>query len=292
MTFIKSSTNFKFHKHQKQLLLLVSFCLICFMSCTENPFWKEDEISVNSIRGKVKLENSCHPENVYIWLETFDISTRTNEHGIFELVIPSPEKQPGGGIDGFYNLYIYVANYHLYLIELAFSNGIILLSENVFNNNGDLKAAINLSEIVNITTSFTVDRVSEGNQVTLLAFFTVTVKSKPVVLTSYISNRLFQSDSEYLAGFLVDENEKFIKILELEDRRYRVVNWEIKNQTLTLPPVLFTSDSLVRGKYKVIPYMNIWYDNLPSGLIESLDMKQHSDYLKIPLKINNNEFQL
>jgi len=293
MTFNYKVTNNKFMKFPKQLLLLVGICFFCFISCTENPFWKEDNISGNSIRGKVKLENSSNPGNVYIWLEGFDISTRTKEDGSFDLIIPPPNKQPGNGIDGFYNLYFYVSNYRLYSIEIVFSKGAIVLSDGIFNNNGELKAPVNLSEILHITTSFKKGYVTEAGQDTLLAYFTIKSKSTSVSLSSYITNPI-QGEREYLVGFLVDKDEKFLKKLEIGNRSYRPANWKLQNQTLKLPPVLFTfhPDSIKHGSYKIIPYLDIWHEHLPSGLLKGLKSNQFIDYLKIPLKINGNEFQI
>jgi len=273
------------------LFLFICYWLIYFFDCTENPFGGEDKISGNSIRGKIQLENNSNPGNVYIWLEVLNISARSQINGSFELSIPPPSLQPGGGIDGIYILYFYMANYQLYSLNVTFSNGNLLFPGEIFHNNGELKATIILSEILNIKTLFK-KKVSEGNQDTLLAYFTVRAKSKQVVFTSYVSNPLLHNEPECLVGFLVDENERYLKNLERENRSHRMVNWKLKNQTITLPPVLIPADSLSQGRYKVIPYLKILCETLPSGLLESLNIRQYNDYLKIPLKINDNEFQI
>ena len=92
-------------------LLVIFNSLLLGVKCTENPFDNEDKILANSIMGKVELSDQQSPDNVHVWFKAFNISTRTDENGNFELKLPTETKQSGGGLDGIYSLYFYVANY-------------------------------------------------------------------------------------------------------------------------------------------------------------------------------------
>jgi hypothetical protein len=276
------------------IFLLLSI-FVLFWHCTENPVFRDDKISGNSIRGKVELSSNLNPGNVYVWLKVLNISTRTKMDGSFELKIPPPSKQSGGGIDGIYDLYFYVANYQLDSLKIPFSGGNVLYSEAIINQDGELKPTIKLSEILKITTSFNNRHVSEDGQDTIFVFFNVEAYSKPVVLSSFI-NQNSNMDPIFLVGFLLNENKQVIKKLCREDRRIRRTTWQIAKTSYTLPPIIivFNSDTLEHGEYEVVPYMDIWSSRLPDGLFESFEIdkkRYYPEHLKIPLKIMNNKFK-
>jgi hypothetical protein len=278
-------------------ILYLFFSFLVFNKCTDNPFFGETEISANTIRGKVNLDNKLKPEGIFVWFEALDINTRTDENGQFTLNIPPPNKQPGEGIDGIYDLYFYVSNYRLHSVKIAFLNGNVQFSEQSLNNDGELNQTIVLHEILRITTSISSGQVSEAGEKTTLAIFTVNAKQEPILVTCNFSNELFPGDPEYMSGYLIDSNGKFMKFLKKENRSSRTSSIQVTKTGGELKPVLISLDpgELTSGEYEVVPYLFIRQDNLPSGLLESIgsNVQNYSlSFLKVPMKISNNKFQI
>lgn len=147
--------------------------ILLFSNCTDNSLFGNAEISANSIRGTVKLGNNLKPDEVFIWLEALDVNTRTDENGQFTLNLPTANKQPGGGIDGIYDLYFYVANYQLQSVKISILNGNVQLSKLSLTSEGELRQTVVLQEILNINSSISFRQESEDSVRTFLAVFTV-----------------------------------------------------------------------------------------------------------------------
>ena len=88
----------------KRLCFFIVYCITLsyLIDCSENPLFKDEDISSggSDIKGKVSLNDNSPPDNVFIWLEGFNISTYSDSQGNFLLQLPPASNQPGGGING------------------------------------------------------------------------------------------------------------------------------------------------------------------------------------------------
>ena len=284
---------------KRRLLLFIFPCLfaVWFLSCTENPFDDNKVISNNSLSGRVELNNNSDPEGVYVWFKVLNVSTRTDSNGFFILYLPSPAKQTCGGLSCIYEVYFYVANYQLHSVQIAISNGSVQYAEQAINNNGELKQTVKLLEILNITASFSEPQVSEDNVITFFAFFDVQAPKEPVTVKADFSSPSFAGDPQYMTALLLDSDKKFVKLLFREDRGFRTDAIQVGSLPVPLLPVIIVirPGEIPSGQYKILPFLAIQQENMPSGLIESIGenvQKFNSDFLKIPLKVTNNIVQI
>ena len=296
MKFNDAFANFKYQKHRKQLLLLISFFLFCFISCTENPFWKEDKITGNSVRGKVSLNSYLSPDEVYVWFKALDLSTRTDKNGDFTLHFPPPNKQPGGGIDGIYDIYFFVANYQLQSVQVAFIKGDVQYSEEYLNSEGELKKPVVLYEMLKIKTSFGPTMHTEDLEDSIHVSFTVNTVVETIPIMTIFSNPLDQNDPESLAGFLLNSDKNVVKMFP-QNRTFMSVEIKADTNPKTLTPLIaiIRPGEFPSGEYYIIPYFVIQHKDLPAGLLKSIgnNLTRYSpDYLKIPMKIRNNKFNI
>jgi len=280
-------------KFLKLLLLLACFWFFYFLDCTENPFGNDIKIAHNSISGKVELSDKLTPNDVYVWFKELNISTRTDKNGYFNLALPSPHRQPGGGVDGIFYLYFYVANYNLDSVRITITNGNLNISSDYMNDDGKLKGVITLTKLLDITTLVKPRAISKRiyndtifTEVTLRAFKT----------DVQVFGSVSKSDPPYLDGILLDSNKNFVKILRGDYAGFETSVYHVGNDSETIQPIMFKYEPglLTIGNYEIIPYLVI-QQKLPSGLIKSLGegvMSLSEEYLKMPIKVKNNQFQV
>lgn len=280
----------------KKLILFVGFWIIFTLSCTENPITEDEKIAQNSISGRVALTNNADSKDVYVWFKALNVSARTDSTGHFLLNIPSPSQQPGGGIDGIFDLYFYVSNYKIKSVKIAIVRGNVKYDDQAINNNGELKETVVLTEILNINTSFSDRRSSESNVDTIYVTVTVMALEDPVKITSDFSYEDLPGDPTFMTGFLLNSEKKFVKTLKREDKGHKSSEIIVGNDAGSLKPItiLIPQGEFPTGDYYVVPYIIVDQD-LPPGLIESIGenvTKFSQDFMKIPLKIVHNKFQI
>lgn len=100
-----------------------------------------------------------------------------------------------------------------------------------------------------------------------------------------------------MSGYLLDSDKKFIKFLKIENKGFKSVNIQVPTSGGNLKPVIFSigPEELSPGEYEVIPYLVIQQKNMPAGLIKSIgaNVQNYSfGFLKIPIKLSNNKFQI
>ena len=71
--------------------------VIGLLGCTGNSIFDDEISSLDgySFHGIVKIAGSSDAENVYIWLEAFNIGAWSDSTGAFELHIPPAKTQSG-----------------------------------------------------------------------------------------------------------------------------------------------------------------------------------------------------
>lgn len=280
---------------QKYLCCLL---ILLLWNCTSNPIKTENEISKNTIRGAVVLSDFSSPRDVFVWFKVFNISTRTDENGNFELNLPPAAEQGGGGVDGIYGLYFYMANYQLDSVQVALFNGNLQASDNGIKSSGDLVNTVRLAELLDIKASFNPVSPVDIQTDTITVNFTVKSMKKTVNVSADFSNPAFQGDPQFIVGFArnVDPEQDFCMGIYREDRSHRTAYFEIENNATELYPleIINTQGSFELGQYEVIPAIGIQQE-MPTGLLESLNksgLNVCQTFFNTPIRVENNTFQL
>jgi len=274
------------------ILLAAGLVSFLFVGCTSNPFG-DDDIGggTRAMSGKVQLNDGSNPEGIYVWLETFNIGTRTDNSGQFKLTLPPPAAQGGGGgIDGAFSLYFYVANYQLATAQAVTRGGEFIFDQGDINAKGELRTTKLLKRMLRIQTQVDPSPVPSnyqfriGVQVTLQA----TIDSVTVRLPSVggLLNTLFFRNIKTGELFKHESiiNAPFGNILIGSSPESRVLTFSL-NQ---IP-------GLTQGDYEVIPYLLVAHDAVPEELINSIAADAQSfdaNYLKLPFRREGGQFKI
>ena len=280
------------------ILALYFVIVIFFVSCTSNPFGSDNNISNNTVIGNVELNDGLSPKNVFAWFKVFDISTRTDEEGHFELTLPPSGSQAAGGLNGIYSLYFYMANYQLDSVQIVITNGNIQASSTGVKNNGELVEKVQLAKILSIKATSNSDSFIDTNVDTIRFTFTVQAMEDVVDVSGEFSSPLFKGDPEFMVGFVrkIDSQEDFCFGVFRENRTNRTINFRIELTATELLPLEITNKpgTYTPGQYEVIPSLVIHQD-LPAGLLERLNRNitgSCEKFYNVPLTVENNRFQV
>ncbi|HID39175.1 MAG TPA: hypothetical protein EYP36_06645 [Calditrichaeota bacterium] len=268
----------------KSRLLLFGLILFLFPRCTENPFFNENIDITNqlTVEGRVILNDDFVPVNIYVWLERFNLSTYTDSSGYFKLELPDPHLQPGGGMNGVYSIYYYVANYRVKTSSMLLLKGQIEYGSGDVDNRGRINQTVILQKLIDIKTEITPSEIAFDNKDPLDIMITLDNKIDSVRVATYkrlngqtsciiIKPRGAGIDSAFIlqgiGTYLQDE-------------------W-ISNKTVWLMRYLFSVGFFPPGEYEFIPYIIIYQDNLPQELLDSIDEELlflSYRYLNLPIK--------
>lgn len=269
-------------------------CVTFLYGCAKNPFGG-NEISLENrqIRGKVRLSNNMKPKGVYVWLEGFNIGTRTDEQGNFQITLPQPESQGNPrGVTGAFNIYYFVANFNLDSTRVFTQNGFFVYDQGEINSNGELNNPKFLFQNLSITTSITpssvssVDFESVGDggafivrvDVTLQAIVDTVVVFFPALVNDTYGPLIFRD---------IDTDEIFIlpsAISGLVESDLDTIDSVPITRTMA---VKMTPADLPEGEYEVIPYLLLKSQGVPHLLIESLGENVEAlgrSYLNMPFR--------
>jgi len=283
------------------LILLAHFysLFVLLSGCTENPFSKDETISGNRvIRGKVELNDGVIPNNIHVWLESMDVSSRTDDKGDFQLTLPPPLKQLGGGLNGVYKLYFFVANYGLDSAKVLIRNGHVEYSQHDIDERGGLRENPCLFKLLDITTTVSPSTVTANFSDTISISLTLQAIRDAVYVTLPKMNLDVPKGRKDLLSAIfmkkVNSNENLVNKIhnggEVE-RDYKIGN--IPQQWLL--NFIYEKGMFAPGDYQAIPYLLIQHRYLPRGLLKSLGEGIEdfgADYLNIPLKQKGGEFHV
>ncbi len=274
------------------ILLIITIFVI--FSCTKNPFGNNDnnKIEKEKIHGKIILDNGVIPNNIFVWLEVFNVSTTTDSSGAFSLILPVPEIQAqGNNLDGKFHLFFYTANYIIDSVSIEFSQGKLLKNQQNINNNQILTNQISLNPLIDF-------KISGLDSIVI--FETETIKqSLTVELFSY-DKRLF------IHSLREDEDAPTTKhsasgmtgvIFEPIDKNYNSVMIGSPNifQYNRLMPnnfsyylqynLLLKESDFEEIQYYIHPYLIINQVDVPNALFDALGKKKMEfglDYIYYP----------
>jgi hypothetical protein len=275
-------------------IYLISSVVIVFF-CTENPLFKDKEIKGNAIKGKVSLEGRQSAENVFIWLEGYNLGTFTDQNGAFQLAL-STSSQSSGGMTGQFRLYFYVNNYQLDSASVVLVNGNIQAAAGDLDKNGTLKQTVLLTKTLDIDVAVTPTVISANFSDSL--HLTVTLQAYPdsVLITSKIRDALYlgavfiKSSGNNQNIRLIDQGGSLYTKLPIY-REYKVPNYK-RQYFMTIP---FNAKEYSAGEVEIIPYLMVTPIKLPAGLLRNFTRNYQelsTDFLNIPIVRNGGTIRI
>jgi len=255
--------------------------------CESNPLGG-NEISGGKARigGLVRLGNNPSAEGVFVWLDGFDISTRTDNAGRFEIILPPPAVQSvNGGLTGAFDLFFYMANFRLDSAAVLVTNGEFVYSLGDINNDGELLIPMNLEQLVSIRSVVLPDTVVRGDSGLISTrIFLETMQTTDTVRVVYPRNvnGLFNP----IIFKKVDAEETLIfgatNVGILEGDTLKITN---SSPVEIILIVGASSGDFTTGLYHAIPYLFVLQGTVPTGLISNIGsgvQELGPNYLKMP----------
>jgi len=276
-------------------LLLVIFFL---SSCTENPFTSKEnnKLEKEKISGTVVLNDSVAPDEIFVWLETFNLSTYTDEDGKFSITVPLPENQVGGtGFDGKFTLYFFMGNYKADSVDVEFSQGKFLEDQDNISNSGKLKNEIVLMPILNIRSVLDADDLDgivldfdrEGIYKELI--FELQLYSETQVIFSLREDNKWPARGFFRTGIVfepVDDNYNPVFIESPDAFIYHNALLLNSSNSWTFELRLLKND-FEEIEYKAYPFLLVDHPYLPEKLWDALGREKlnfNKNYLHYPFK--------
>lgn len=262
----------------KYAFLFVSLLFFC-SSCTDNPFFDDNSAEDKRIlTGKVLLNSGESPENIYVWLEDLNISTRTNAQGDFKIELPRTEELNGYNND--LKLYYYVGNYKIQWSDLLIVDGEFEFGTYDLDNDGKIKDTIVLVKLIDITTTILPETMAVDDNESL-----------------EVAIRVINLDTNLLVQNLTDREGGLTGIIirEINSPRTSAMTFEfssayyrafIINEPISYRGLLgWTPNLLPVGSYEVSAYVFLKQEEIPQELLDSFgeEADKFTDaYLKVP----------
>ncbi|MGD9900328.1 MAG: hypothetical protein AB7T22_14485 [Calditrichaceae bacterium] len=270
----------------KQNLICLIFILFVFVvSCTENPFW-DDNISSNDrqvVEGAIRLSDDSQPDSVMVWLEGFDLVQKTDKRGAFKHEIPLSSEQPGGGLNGVYNLYSYLGNYRLASIPLLVLDGQFEYDKSGIDERGKISDDIILTKMLEIKTTIEPAEITTN----IYVKFEITIEIENVVDSVEIMTYL--DNSNYFGSIIFRHIQIPGDAIFIRDPLAGYVSRMITEQNRWTISFSMDGGFFTPGQYEVIPYLNVTQDRdqIPHELMKKFGFNADGfdpDYLNVPFK--------
>lgn len=265
----------------KFILLTLPFILI---HCSENGLFdqKINSDQFNIIRGKVLLRDDINPDSIYVWMDGLNQATYTDKTGDFMLELPAAELQPGGGLNGVYKLYYFLANYKIKYSTLFLINGKIERSKGDIDSRGNVFPEIWLSKLLDIRTE------TEPSSIDIN--YTGDVLTKV-----YLTNKV---DSVRVNTFRWAWGAASALIIRQENTGPNDAmiivshNTEWRDEVITEPTTWYMIHKFKPGffdpaVYHFYPLLEVVQEDIPAELLKSLGEAVYSfslDYMKLPYR--------
>ena len=299
---------------KKQFLLVIIstiILIVLIVRCSENFIFGDNKIKNTSlIKGTVALIDDV-PSNIFVWLQNSDATAFTDNNGYFELQVPPPSQQTGGGLNGIFKLYFYLANFRPDSAEIMLRNGEVVRDNADINSKGVLRKDIYLSKLMNITTSFFADSLRKNYQGRLRGTVTFQATSQTSVIIPHWMRFCdpWHCDSgcvwrDIVVSYVVQKEQPEIgDPIYIENPYFESINSQQQYSVGTKAPLtieIFVDWPAIgiNGEqvehqpgecYRVYPYVLAYNPDLPDGLMEQLEnASDHYDnnFLNYPIKIN------
>lgn len=278
----------------KHLYLMMKYCMVMagamlLTTCTENPFGADAEItSKRNVTGTIRQADNGDPlSGVYVWLEGLNIATASDSSGAFQLTLPAPSQQPGGGFTGAINLYYFVGNFQLDSTRVILRNGEFLYSQGSLNERGRLLEDISLKQLVTIQTVTQTPRLCLEESDTLSFDVVLDVLVDEVTLLfERQQTALDTNDFSRIYFESFDPPGQLVRLFlatgsALEQRNYPR---GLHRHTSTY---IISDIGLLTGRYRLTPVIWVLQPGIPERLLSSLGAVPRDtslDFLNIPYK--------
>ena len=279
-----------------KLLLL----LIFMVSCSDLFNTDNESIKPLTINGTIELDDLKDAENVFVYLNKFDLSTMTDSLGNFELRIPPPgQQEERAGYNGTVIIYYFKENYISESMDIEFASGIIMTGQdeidiegtlyipqvlekafsikilaNKFQNNDGI-IDLNLNEILEIDIiKNTYDKGLKYYEYVLNNFWPETGFSRTglyLMDKNNINNYYFLGKKEsyiqdrYINSFKIDTTLIFLTI-EYSNESNEIFLLQLSNGT----KVELARINVLPGDYFVYPFFRMNHSELPEYVLDKL----------------------
>jgi len=261
------------------LLLMPIFCI--FSVCTYNPFYSEDAAKdFHIVKGKIRLADGDSNDNIYVWLEELNLSTRTNIQGEFSLSIPRTDNLKGYNND--LKLYYYVGNYAIQNSNVLVVDGMFEYGKYDINSDGLIKETIHLRKLVDVKTTIIPQSISEDYNGAM---------NIEVVVTNLDTNILVINQMtlyNVLGGIIFREiNSSHADATRLQLDGVAHLSHQLLDPVTWQGSFNWPFRFLPPGNYDVYPYIFLVQSGIPQELFNNFGENADrftEDYLKIPFK--------
>ena len=275
----------------KQLINTILFLFLnCHLGCMGNSITENEILLPNrQIHGSVRLSDNQSNVGVYVWLEGFNIGTRTDSQGKFQITLPP--QGSSGGITGAFNLFYYMANFVLASTPVFIQNGEFVYSIGEIDSRGELSSpkfllqnlfietrvnpsSVSLSDLSEAGDQFVIVRVDVILQApvdSVIVFF-------PVLVNDTYGPLIFRNiDTNEVSIFGTTITELVVSDLDTIDAVPTTRIMALKLERNALEP----------GEYEIVPYLLVKEPGVPAQLIASLGQRVEElgpNYLNIPFR--------
>ncbi len=264
-------------------VIIICIVSLVFIQCTHNPFESNERITrkISIITGKVEKDYLNSHENVFVWLEGFNINAWTDTFGNFRIKIPPREIQPGGGITGAFKLFFFVSNYKLDSAIVVLHDGELQFSYGDFDDTGHMRRQKRLKKTLNILTEVTPNTIQENyNGFISVELVLQAIDDRDTVYVEYPNNAegplaifFFQKRDSMQDTLIIYQNNPFAANTSL-----------VVDSISTVPKVWSTGfqlspNFLQKGAYEVIPFFIISGQPVPVDMCNlNIYFSQESRY--------------
>lgn len=268
--------------------------ILAFLTvCNDNPF-SDDELDYAdgmSLRGNIKLDDGCPPDQVYVWLEEINIGTYSDESGNYTLILPPANAQPGGGYTGSSNVYFYLGNFQFEKRDVSLLNGKFQLNTLSIDSRGRLENDITLKKLLSIRTTIEPATVSVSER----TWLTLNTYVSPLIDSVTIQTFKHQRDENRFTNVYFQDKSKPIDEAIFYRHSVLLRTYAVNSSEVWYLNIHSDSLNLSEGTYDVIPYIKIIQNGFPFKILESIGEIPHTyntSYLNIPFKLNSGQIQV
>ncbi len=269
----------------------IGFLALCiaFFACTTNPFF-EDKIKSydkQNIKGNVVLQGEKNNAGIVVYLEEFEIFTKTDRNGDFKITIPQAYTQSGTGITGLFKIYYYVANYKLQQSTVFINRGEFVFGEAALTDEGVIRDRLILQKLLDIRTD--VNPLKIKNNFTGMVKVEVFIRNRvdSVIVFTHLS-KTKELSSIYLTSndtvHLINKASNLVSVVIDTPRVWNMyVDWRIHGKPI-LP-----------DNYKVIPFISVYQYEIPEKLLDYFNagtIRFTKDFLSIPYRRKSGKLEV
>lgn len=259
-------------------LLALTLLSLTVLTCTENSLFNDKIDSTNNrtITGHVYLSGETDHGNISVYLEGFNIETRTEMDGRFEINIPgNASSQP---ISGAYKMYFYLDNYSLESANILAVDGQLEYGHADLDTDGRLSKNVDLKKLLDISITLSPDTVNTNFTGSVIASMRLDAG------VDTIDVRTVQAKPHQFAGVFLKNitNPEDIRILKTSSR---LVDTQVSGSQKWEMIIPWGAVTLPIGTYEVIPFIKVIHANFPAVLDVVFGVNSGNfttDFLNIP----------